>query len=45
MLGNPIRGEAVNFSEAIGELSRDVALDPAADQRDVEVHCCREVQP
>ena len=38
MFADPSCGEALNFLDPFGELARDVAFDPAADQRDFELH-------
>src|SRR3978361_1313363 len=38
MFADPSCGEALNFPDPFGEFARDKAFDPAADQRDIELH-------
>jgi hypothetical protein len=42
---DPLRGEAHSFSDPFSELATDESLDRAADQWDVDLYCCRVVQP
>jgi len=45
MLGDPPGSEALNLRNTFGELARNVALNCAAQQRDLELDRAGELQP